>query len=90
MNIVDTPGTNVILQRQQRLTEEFVPRADLLFFVISADRPLTESEVRLVLHVMWHSLLLYVLHFLCEAINFNPGGTDFLLSMLLVVYKRST
>ncbi|KAM2672634.1 hypothetical protein EV1_008300 [Malus domestica] len=45
MNVVDTPGTNVILQRQQRLTEEFVPRADLLLFVISADRPLTESEV---------------------------------------------
>lgn len=45
MIIVDTPGTNVILQRQQRLTEEFLPRADLLLFVISADRPLTESEV---------------------------------------------
>lgn len=48
MTIVDTPGTNVILQRQQRLTEEFVPRADLLVFVISADRPLTGSEVWLV------------------------------------------
>ncbi|QCE06434.1 thiamine-phosphate pyrophosphorylase [Vigna unguiculata] len=45
MTIVDTPGTNVILQRQQRLTEEFVPRADLLLFVISADRPLTGSEI---------------------------------------------
>ncbi|KAG6506035.1 hypothetical protein ZIOFF_031350 [Zingiber officinale] len=45
MNLVDTPGTNVILQRQQRLTEEFVPRADLILFVISADRPLTESEL---------------------------------------------
>lgn len=45
MTIVDTPGTNVILKRQQRLTEEFVPKADLLLFVISADRPLTESEV---------------------------------------------
>ncbi|XP_020867862.1 probable transmembrane GTPase FZO-like, chloroplastic isoform X2 [Arabidopsis lyrata subsp. lyrata] len=45
INIVDTPGTNVILQRQQRLTEEFVPRADLLVFVLSADRPLTESEL---------------------------------------------
>eukprot|EP00253_Pinus_taeda_P009840 PITA_09840 len=42
---VDTPGTNVILKRQQRLTEEFVPRADLFLFVISADRPLTESEL---------------------------------------------
>jgi predicted GTPase len=45
MNLVDTPGTNVILQRQQRLTEEFVPRADLVLFVLSADRPLTDSEV---------------------------------------------
>lgn len=45
MIVVDTPGTNVILQRQQRLTEEFVPRADLVLFVLSADRPLTESEV---------------------------------------------
>uniref|UniRef100_A0A6M2EJ57 G domain-containing protein n=1 Tax=Populus davidiana TaxID=266767 RepID=A0A6M2EJ57_9ROSI len=51
MNIVDTPGTNVILQRQQRLTEEFVPRADLLLFVISADRPLTESEVCMIVNV---------------------------------------
>ncbi|MCE0481808.1 hypothetical protein HAX54_039880 [Datura stramonium] len=48
MIIVDTPGTNVILQRQQRLLEEFVPRADLLLFVMSADRPLTESEILLI------------------------------------------
>ena len=26
VSIVDTPGTNVILQRQQQLTEEFVPK----------------------------------------------------------------
>ena len=36
VNIVDTPGTNVILDRQQRLTEEFVPRADLVLFCLSA------------------------------------------------------
>lgn len=46
LSVVDTPGTNVILGRQQRLTEEFVPRADLVLFVLSADRPFTESEVR--------------------------------------------
>ena len=45
MTIVDTPGTNVILQRQQHLTEEFVPCVDLLLFVIFADHPLTGSEV---------------------------------------------
>lgn len=46
LNVVDTPGTNVILERQQKITEEFVPRADLVLFVISADRPFTESEAR--------------------------------------------
>lgn len=47
LNIVDTPGTNVIIDRQQRLTEEFVPRSDLVLFIMSADRPFTESEVLL-------------------------------------------
>ena len=36
LSVVDTPGTNVILERQQRLTEEFVPRADLVLFTMSA------------------------------------------------------
>ncbi|XP_057966566.1 probable transmembrane GTPase FZO-like, chloroplastic isoform X6 [Malania oleifera] len=63
MNIVDTPGTNVILQRQQRLTEEFVPRADLLLFVISADRPLTESEVAFLRYTQqWKKKLVFVLN----------------------------
>jgi len=38
INIVDTPGTNAIIQRQQQITEDFVPRADLVLFVTSADR----------------------------------------------------
>lgn len=59
MNLVDTPGTNVILQRQQRLTEEFVPRADLILFVISADRPLTESEVTFLNVVLYLSITLF-------------------------------
>lgn len=44
--LVDTPGTNAIVTRHQELTERFVPRADLLLFVTSADRPFTESERR--------------------------------------------
>ncbi|XP_071738249.1 probable transmembrane GTPase FZO-like, chloroplastic [Rutidosis leptorrhynchoides] len=63
MIIVDTPGTNVILQRQQRLTEEFVPRADLLLFVISADRPLTESEVSFLRYTQqWKKRVVFVLN----------------------------
>ena len=42
--LVDTPGTNAIIQRHQELTERFVPRADLVLFVTSVDRPFTESE----------------------------------------------
>jgi small GTP-binding protein len=44
LNIVDTPGTNAIFREHERLTSEFVPRADLVLFVTSADRPFTESE----------------------------------------------
>jgi small GTP-binding protein len=44
INIVDTPGTNAIIQRHQKITEDFVPRADLVLFVTSADRPFSESE----------------------------------------------
>lgn len=63
MIIVDTPGTNVILQRQQRLTEEFVPRADLLLFVMSADRPLTESEVSFLRYTQqWSKKVVFVLN----------------------------
>ncbi|XP_058082986.1 probable transmembrane GTPase FZO-like, chloroplastic isoform X2 [Magnolia sinica] len=63
MNLVDTPGTNVILQRQQRLTEEFVPRADLVLFVISADRPLTESEVAFLRYIQqWKKKVVFVLN----------------------------
>lgn len=44
MHVVDTPGTNAIIREHEVLTRRFVPRADLILFVASADRPLTESE----------------------------------------------
>ncbi len=44
ISIVDTPGTNAIIREHQTITEEFVPRSDLVLFITSADRPFTESE----------------------------------------------
>ncbi|MBN1135234.1 MAG: dynamin family protein [Anaerolineae bacterium] len=44
INIVDTPGTNAIIRRHEQLTQNFVPRSDLVIFVTSVDRPFTESE----------------------------------------------
>ena len=44
INVVDTPGTNSVLQRHQAITEDFIPRSDLVLFITSVDRPFTESE----------------------------------------------
>lgn len=44
LHIVDTPGTNAVIREHQAITEEFVPRSDLVLFITSADRPFTESE----------------------------------------------
>lgn len=44
ISIVDTPGTNAVIRRHEELTRDFIPRADLVLFATSADRPFTESE----------------------------------------------
>lgn len=44
VSIVDTPGTNAIIRQHEELTRHFVPRADLVLFITSVDRPFTESE----------------------------------------------
>jgi small GTP-binding protein len=44
IHIVDTPGTNAIIREHEAITQDFVPRSDLVLFVTSADRPFTETE----------------------------------------------
>lgn len=44
ISIVDTPGVNAILREHEQLTEDFVPRSDLILFITSVDRPFTQSE----------------------------------------------
>src|SRR3954469_5392502 len=44
INIVDTPGTNAVIREHEEITAQYVPRADLVLFVTSADRPFTETE----------------------------------------------
>ena len=44
VSVVDTPGTNTLDASHTALTQEYLPRADLLLFVTSADRPFSESE----------------------------------------------
>ncbi|MDX9992103.1 MAG: dynamin family protein [Anaerolineales bacterium] len=63
LNIVDTPGTNAIIRYHERLTDEFVPRSDLVLFVTSADHPLTESERQFLERILtWGKKIVFVLN----------------------------
>jgi small GTP-binding protein len=42
-NVVDTPGTNTIVEQHQTITETFIPRSDLVMFVFSVTNPWTQS-----------------------------------------------
>ncbi len=63
ISIVDTPGTNAIFREHEALTQEFVPRSDIVLFVTSVDRPFTESE-RLFLEVIrdWGKKVVFVVN----------------------------
>ncbi|RMG86723.1 MAG: GTP-binding protein [Bacteroidetes bacterium] len=41
--IVDTPGTNAIVEHHQEITERFVPASDLIVFVFEAKNPYRQS-----------------------------------------------
>lgn len=62
-NIVDTPGTNAIVEGHQEITEEFVPRADLILFVTSAERPFSESERKFLQSIqIWGKKIVFIVN----------------------------
>jgi small GTP-binding protein len=63
ITLVDTPGTNSIVQRHQEITEDYIPRADLVLFVTSIDRPLSESERKFLEYIReWGKKVIFVLN----------------------------
>ena len=61
--IVDTPGTNSVIRQHQEVTEDFIPRADLILFTTSIDRPLTESERQFLSYIQqWGKKIIIVLN----------------------------
>lgn len=61
--IVDTPGTNSVIKQHQEITEDFIPRADLVLFITSIDRPLTESERQFLSYIQqWGKKIIVVLN----------------------------
>jgi len=61
--LVDTPGTNAIIKEQTRLTKGFIPQSDLVIFVTSAERPVTETEGKLLDYIReWGKKVVMVLN----------------------------
>ena len=63
LSIVDTPGTNTIVENHQEITKEFVPNSDLIFFVFFAKNPYTRSAWDLLDYVNseWRKKVVFVL-----------------------------
>jgi len=63
INIVDTPGVNVVIQQHEELTQAFIPRADLVLFVASTDRPFSKSEREFLAFVRdWGKKIVFVIN----------------------------
>ena len=63
IRLVDTPGTNSIVRQHQEITEDFIPRADLILFATSIDRPLSESEKEFLDYIgEWRKKVVFVLN----------------------------
>lgn len=62
-NIVDTPGTNTMVAQHQEITENFIPRADLVLFVFSVVNPWGASAWELLKFVnkKWLKNVVFVL-----------------------------
>ncbi|MCC7244447.1 MAG: dynamin family protein [Saprospiraceae bacterium] len=61
--IVDTPGTNSIVERHQEITENFIPASDLVIFVFEAKNPYRQSSWDFFdyIHQDWHKKIIFVL-----------------------------
>ncbi|NJB85529.1 GTPase SAR1 family protein [Lewinella marina] len=61
--IVDTPGTNTIVEHHQEITEQFIPASDLIVFVFEAKNPYRQSawDFFQYIHGDWRKKTIFVL-----------------------------
>ena len=61
--VVDTPGTNTIVEKHQEITEDYVPSSDLVVFVFEAKNPYRQSAWDFFDFIKeeWHKKLIFVL-----------------------------
>ncbi|MEW6145585.1 MAG: dynamin family protein [Thermodesulfobacteriota bacterium] len=75
--IVDTPGTNVTISQHERLTQEYIPKADIVFFTIGAERAVTGSEAKLIKFIKesWLKNIVFLLNKIDIAADAEELGT---------------
>lgn len=63
ISIVDTPGTNSIVENHQLITKDFIPNSDLAFFVLFAKNPYFASTWEFLSFVSteWYRKVVFVL-----------------------------
>ena len=61
--IVDTPGTNTIIEKHQEITEQFIPASDLIVFVFESKNPYRQSawDFFQFIHQDWRKKIIFVL-----------------------------
>ncbi|MGH7884111.1 MAG: dynamin family protein, partial [Thermodesulfobacteriota bacterium] len=62
--LVDTPGTNVTIEQHKKITEDFIPKSDIIFFTIGAERAVTSSEYDFIkfLKDEWNKNIVFLLN----------------------------
>jgi GTPase SAR1 family protein len=63
VTMVDTPGTNSIIQNHEAITENYIPQSDLVVFTFSAPNPHTKSawELLTVIKKDWYRKMVFIL-----------------------------
>jgi GTPase SAR1 family protein len=61
--VVDTPGTNTLIQHHQEITQRFIPNSDLVLFVFPAKNPYTRSAWEMLDFVRseWRKRVVFIL-----------------------------
>jgi len=61
--IVDTPGTNAIVENHQEITERFIPASDMIVFVFESKNPYRQSAWQFFdyIHEDWRKKIVFVL-----------------------------
>ena len=69
--IVDTPGTNTIVDHHQEITEKFIPASDLIVFVFESKNPYRQSawDFFNYIHEDWRKKIVFIL--LCFSVRIS-------------------